>query len=222
MTLWHASLLDAAHGATPGETSVPSGTGQRTGRHGYGDVKPEVGITGTPVIDPVVEHPVCREQVRRGQRAAHPSASARPESAGRHRKSGSPAAIDSSIVVAGTGDGSSNSQVHFDPQNAVSAPGLAAGQRHRVCRLRLPRGPDPYHGWVIGIQRLDLAPWCPMPVFNSTPNHVGSFTYSRGGIWMSGGAPAVDCGRTICTSPPATAPSMPIPAARTSATARSS
>src|SRR5882672_1021984 len=29
-------------------------------------------------------------------------------------------------------------------------------------------------------------------VFNSRPNHVGTLSYSRGGIWMGGGAPAVD------------------------------
>jgi hypothetical protein len=32
----------------------------------------------------------------------------------------------------------------------------------------------------------------PNAVFNSTPNQVGAISYSRGGIWMAGGAPAVD------------------------------
>src|SRR6267378_1778552 len=51
-TLWHTSLLDSAHGGTANETSVPSGaTGGLVG-NGFGDITPEVGVTGTPVIDP--------------------------------------------------------------------------------------------------------------------------------------------------------------------------
>src|SRR5262249_19240404 len=50
-TLWQVSLIDAAHGATGGEVTVPNGsTGYVVGL-GYGDITPEVGITGTPVID---------------------------------------------------------------------------------------------------------------------------------------------------------------------------
>ncbi|MGA8672643.1 MAG: putative Ig domain-containing protein [Terracidiphilus sp.] len=56
--LWHANLIDAAHGANSGEASVPSagpgalvGSGDPTG----GDIQPEVGVTGTPVIDPATD-----------------------------------------------------------------------------------------------------------------------------------------------------------------------
>src|SRR5206468_11766566 len=48
--LWHANLLDAAHGGTSGEGSVPSGIGGLVG-NGAGDISPEVGVTGTPVAD---------------------------------------------------------------------------------------------------------------------------------------------------------------------------
>jgi HAD-hyrolase-like len=48
--LWHANLIDSTHGGTAGETSVPSGSGGLVGS-GFGDIAPEVGITGTPVID---------------------------------------------------------------------------------------------------------------------------------------------------------------------------
>jgi len=50
---------------------------------------------------------------------------------------------------------------------------------------------DPYHGWVMGFNASTLAPVA-NAVFNSTPNQVGTLSYSRGGIWMGGGAPAVD------------------------------
>jgi hypothetical protein len=46
--LWHANLIDTAHGATAGETPVPNGD---VGS-GFGDIQPTIGGTGTPVIDP--------------------------------------------------------------------------------------------------------------------------------------------------------------------------
>jgi hypothetical protein len=50
--LWQANLIDTAHGGSSSETSVPSGpTGNLVGA-GFGDITPEVGVTGTPVIDP--------------------------------------------------------------------------------------------------------------------------------------------------------------------------
>ena len=52
-TLWTVSLIDTNHGALAGETTVPSGpTGHLVGVS-YGDITPEVGVIGTPVIDPV-------------------------------------------------------------------------------------------------------------------------------------------------------------------------
>jgi hypothetical protein len=55
---------------------------------------------------------------------------------------------------------------------------------------------DPYHGWVIGFNASTLT-LAPNAVFNSTPNRAASVPYSRGGIWMSGGAPAVDANNNL-------------------------
>src|SRR6266436_990706 len=43
--LWKITLLDAAHGAASGATTVPNGDVSTT------DIVPEIGIIGTPVID---------------------------------------------------------------------------------------------------------------------------------------------------------------------------
>jgi hypothetical protein len=40
----------------------------------------------------------------------------------------------------------------------------------------------------------------PNAVINTTPNAVTGFTYSRGGVWMSGGAPAVDASGNLYLS----------------------
>ena len=160
VTLWHASLLDAAHGATAGETSVPSGTPNWPGGPRLGDIKPEVGITGTPVIDPVSKtlYVVSKTAV----------ANALPIYQRLHglslldgtERSGSPAAIDSSIYVAGTGDGSSSSQVHFNAQTHFQRPGLALVNGVVYVAFASHEDVDPYHGWVLG--------------FNASTYRVGS------------------------------------------------
>jgi hypothetical protein len=43
-TLWHANLIDATHGGTAGEKSASSSAYN-------GAIEPEIGVTGTPVVD---------------------------------------------------------------------------------------------------------------------------------------------------------------------------
>ena len=45
--LWQASMISTTHGAASGATTVPSSDVQG----GTGDIHPEIGISGTPVID---------------------------------------------------------------------------------------------------------------------------------------------------------------------------
>src|SRR6266850_160068 len=189
-TLWHTNLLDSAHGGTANETSVPSGaTGGLVG-NGFGDITPEVGVTGTPVIDP------STNTIYVVSKSVNPSTQffqrlhALDLTTGNERVT-PPRSIDTSISVAGTGDGSVNGRVAFDPKYENQRPGLVLSNGVIYVSWASHEDRDPYHGWMIGFSASTLAQ-VTNAVFNSTPNHVGTLSYSRGGIWMGGGAPAVD------------------------------
>ena len=62
--LWTVSLIDAAHGAQAGETTVPPNLFGA----GLGAIAPEVGVTSTPVIDPTTGIAVCRYRCRSTRR----------------------------------------------------------------------------------------------------------------------------------------------------------
>jgi len=188
--LWHANLIDSAHGGTAGEGSVASGSAGLVGA-GFGDITPETGVTGTPVIDPgtntlyVVSKSAIASPLSFFQRLHALNLTNGNE------KTGSPVAIDNSISVSGTGDGMASGKVAFDPRNEHQRPGLALVNGIVYIAWASHEDRDPYHGWIIGYNATTLAQ-VPGAVFNTTPNHVGTVSYSRGGIWMGGGAPAAD------------------------------
>jgi hypothetical protein len=188
-TLWHVNLIDSAHGGTSGETSVPSaGAGALVGS-GYGDISPEVGITGTPVIDPTTNTLYVVSKSVNASTQFFQRLHAIDLTTGNERVT--PYSIDSSISVPGTGAGSVAGQVAFDPRNEGQRPGLVLSNAVVYVAWASHEDHDPYHGWVIGFNASTLAPVA-NAVFNSTPNQVGTLSYSRGGIWMGGGAAAVD------------------------------
>ena len=189
-TLWHVSLIDSAHGGASGETSVPSsGTGALVGS-GYGDISPEVGITGTPVIDPTTSTLYVVSKSVNSSQQFFQRLHAIDITTGSERIA-LPQSIDSSISVPGTGAGSVSGRVAFDPRNESQRPGLVLSNGVVYVAWASHEDHDPYHGWVIGFSASTLLPVA-NAVFNSTPNQVGMLSYSRGGIWMGGGAPAVD------------------------------
>ena len=187
VSYWHDQLLSA------GETWVAS-TDVASG----GDIFPDIGIVGTPVIDLTTDTMYVVSKTKNTGTACVPSSACHQRLHALRLSDGSeqfhgPVDIAASITVAGSGDGTSAGLVPFNPLTENQRPGLALVNGVVYVCWASHEDNDPYHGWVMGFTvndgTLGLAPGA---VFNATPNSVEGFAQSRGGIWMSGGAPAAD------------------------------
>src|SRR5581483_9011984 len=96
-------------------------------------------------------------------------------------KFGGPVAIQAR--VAGTGEGSSDRIVSFDPLHENQRPGLVLNRGVVVITWAGYCDNQPTHGWVIAYNARTLKQTA---VWNASPNA------GLAGIWQSGGAPAVD------------------------------
>jgi len=182
-TLWQANLLDANHGGTAGETPVP---GTLVGQ-GYGDITPEVGITGTPVIDPSTNILyVVTKSVDSTQTVFYQRLHAIDITTG-NEKSGSPLAI--TATYPGIGDGGMFDS--FVPQPLNQRAGLAFVNGSVYIAWASHEDTPPYYGWMIGYTYGPGAAFSQTQVFNAAPN------LGLGGIWMSGGAPAADASNNL-------------------------
>jgi hypothetical protein len=179
--LWQANLLDFAHGAVPDETPVPSGPGGLVG-FGVGDINPELGITGTPVIDPTTNILYVVSKSVSGTRQFFQRLHALDLTNGNEKLNGNKPVVISA-TVAGTGDGSLNGQLAFDPQNQNQRAGLALVNGTVYIAWGSHEDKTPYHGWMMAYDAASLAF---IAAFNTTPNG------GLGGIWMAGAAPAMD------------------------------
>jgi hypothetical protein len=179
--LWSASLIDAAHGGAAGETPVPSGVPGYLVGLGEGDITPEVGVTGTPVIDPGSG---ILYVVAKSVNAAHTAFYQRLHAidlASGNDKSGSP------VVVSGTypGIGDGGTVDTFNPQTQNQRPGLALVNGVVYIAWSAHEDAPPWYGWVMGYAYNGTS-FSQAAVFNAAPNGSGA------GVWMGGGAPAAD------------------------------
>jgi hypothetical protein len=179
--LWSASLIDAAHGGSGGETSVPSGVpGFLVGKGGNG-LTPEVGVTGTPVIDPVSGTLyVVSKSVIAGQTTIHQRLHAIDLTTG-NDKTGSPVTI--AATYPGSGDGGTTDTFAPGPENQRAALAWINGVVYITWAAH--EDEPPWYGWVMGYSYSGSA-FTQTAVFNATPDA------QEGGIWMGGGAPASD------------------------------
>jgi hypothetical protein len=192
--LWQVNLLDTLHGGAAGETPVVWNDVGNVGAGCYGDIYPEVGVTGTPVIDPTTGtiYVVSASEIPSGSSGNCQL----PPATFYHRlhaldittgseKPQSPMTI--AAQVAGTGDGSSGGMVSFNSQLHHQRSGLALSNGAVYVAFAAHEDQTPYHGWLLGYNASNVQ--LQVSVFNTTPNGIGG---ADGGIWAGGGAPAVD------------------------------
>ena len=190
VTYWHVNLLDTLHGGTGNETSV---TWNDVGNC-FGDIYPEVGVTGTPVIDSPTKtiflvsaseaDPVSTGRCSSSSANFYHRLHALDLATG-NEKFNAPVTIAASVP--GTGDGSSLGMVSFSSQLHHQRSGLAEVNGKIFVVFAAHEDATPYHGWVIGYKASNVQEQ--IEVFNTTPNGLNG---ADGGIWGGGGAPAID------------------------------
>ena len=138
-----------------------------------------MGITATPVIDPnsgtiYVEAKTKENSVYFHRLHALAITTGAEKFGGR---------VGISTAVAGTGAGSSQGVLAFNPLWEHSRPGLLFYQGRVYVSYASHQDNPPFHGWVLGY---DAAILNLVSVVNTTPNG------SDGGIWQDGGGLAAD------------------------------
>jgi hypothetical protein len=146
----------------------------------YQDFSGNLGIVGTPVIDPATATLYVVARTKENGSSFVQRLHALNVTTGTERPN-SPVIITAS--VAGTGSGNVAGLITFDQLRQNQRPGLALvnGVVYICWASHCDWGP--YHGWVIGYDAVTLQR---VVVYNATPNG------SNGGIWMSGQAPSAD------------------------------
>jgi chitodextrinase len=180
VTYWSKHLLPA------GETW---GTYADTGSS---DIFPDIGILGTPVIDPSTHAIYLVTKSKNASNGNYVQRLHALNLADGSERSGSPVSIDSNTSVSGTCDGGTS--ISFNALRENQRPGLALINGVVYVAWASHGDVDPYHGWVIGYNASSLARTALMI---TTPNTSTAASYCRGGIWMSGAAPAADSSNNI-------------------------
>ena len=178
--LWKVSLIDGSHGGSSSETTVPAGaTGNLVG-YGFGDIAPEVGVIGTPVIDPVGQILyVVSKSVDASKTVFHQRLHAIDLASGAEKSAGSPVNISASYPVV------SGNPATFDARGENQRPGLALSGGKVWVTWAAHEDHPPWYGWVIGYA-YSGGTFTQSGVLNVAPNT------GHAGIWMSGAAPSVD------------------------------
>ena len=197
--LWHANLIDSVHGGTVGEIPVPSlppcpttAMGLPDCYLGSGDfdIQPEVGVTGTPVIDPpsVADatgtiYVVSKSVVP----MATPATSAFYQRLHALDLTTGKELSNAPQTISGTypGNHDGGTTVTFGARQQNQRPALALVNGTVYIAWGSHEDTAPYYGWVMGYAYGSLG-FTQTGVYNSTPNA------GNGGIWMSGAAPAAD------------------------------
>ncbi len=170
--LWKASMLATTHGAAAGATTVGSNL---VGS----DISPEIGITGTPVIDPATGTLYVVSKSYENSVAVH-RLHALDVTTGLE-KFGGPVAI--TATATGTGNGSVNGKITFDQLWENQRPALLLLNGIVYIGFAAHGDNGPWHGWILGYNAATLKQ---TGAYCASPNGTGS------GFWMSGAGLAAD------------------------------
>jgi hypothetical protein len=177
--IWHASFLDQARNIT----TVPARDTQCP------FIRPEVGITSTPVLDLkngtlyVLARTMAAHTLANNEYFQHLHALAITTGV---EKFGGPKLISASVP--GKGKGGSKGQVPFDPLLENPRASLLLVNNIVFLTWASSCDVDPYHGWVMAYDTQTLAQ---KAVLNVTPDG------DQGGIWEADTGPAADASGNV-------------------------
>jgi hypothetical protein len=184
--LWHASLIDTAHGATAGEQTLNSHSDLNCI-----DLIPQVGSTSTPVIDPSAGtvYVEAKSKQPNGPQFFHRLHAL--DVASGNEKAGGPAVIAGSVPIPGGGSAT------FVPLNQNNRPGLL--WVNGIIYIAYASHCDstvPYYGWVFAYNAATMSQ---VAIWNDTVTSTSS-NGGLGGIWMSGAGIAADSAANLFLS----------------------
>ena len=175
--LWQTSFLSSSGSSIVSTLSSDADVG-------CDDLVPEIGITGTPVIDLNRNnlYVVARTKMVDTQTGAHHfSETLHALDLGTGADSITPQVITASVP--GTGGGSQGGSLTFDPLLESQRPGLLLVNGQIIVTFASQCDLGFFHGYVLAFDETNLQP---TGAFVTTPDG------SQGGIWASGAAPAAD------------------------------
>jgi chitodextrinase len=145
--LWKVSFINPSAGIT---TVPPSDTGECC------DITPEIGITGTPVIDPSTStlYVVAKTKEVVGGTTTYVQRLHALDLATGAEKFGGPVTIQASVP--GTGAGSSGGRITFSALRENQRPALLLNNGAVYFALGFLGDQQPYHGWVLGYKAASL------------------------------------------------------------------
>jgi hypothetical protein len=155
--LWHDSLINPAEGIT----SVPSTQAWQV------DLYPQVGITGTPVIDPTTGtlYVAAKTETSAPSGTTYAYTLHALDVSTGAEKFGGPVVVQP--TVPGRGVGSIRGRVTFQAEYQLQRPALLLENGVVYVAFGSLGDHGPYHGWVVGYAANSLAQ---VAVFNDTPN----------------------------------------------------
>ena len=191
--LWKTNLGPAAVTTIAG-VFTNQNFGTRYSNNSFTDIMPEVGITGTPVIDTntgTLYVDAFTGELGGGVTNYFHRLHALKITDGTEQPY-SPVVVAASVP--GNGVDNIGGRVYFNAQQQLQRSALTLAGGMVYVAYSGYADTDPFHGWIIGFNAANLV----QPtnyVFNTTPNSTGAQfgdNAGEGGIWMGGNGPAVD------------------------------